>query len=333
MDEMNNVETNVKISRRARKEAGKKLQTPNDALPVAKRFLTFERRKSIWGWIFISPWLLGVILFFIYPMITAVAYTFSDIQIVNGRFHLENVGLENYHWALRVDATFLPDELAPSLVSMLWQVPIVVMFSVFVAMLIKEKFVGRTLARAIFFLPVIVSSGVVISILRNNILGGSQLGGEVQGAAYMFSAPSFTTIFNDLGVPAQITTIVSNVVSEVFDLTWKSGVQILLLLAAINNIPDSSYEVADMEGATAWEKFWKITFPMISSTTLVTIIYSIIDCFTDAENPVMKRMMEIINTGAYDQGTTIAMIYCVCVLVIIGIVELLIGKFVFYYNE
>lgn len=309
------------------------LKTPADALPVAKRFLTFERRKSIAGLCFVSPWILGVIIFFLVPMITAVRYTFSDIQMVDGKFTLEWNNFENYKWVFTQDPTFIPDELVPSLTEMAWQVPIVVLFSVFVAVLIKDKFFGRTLARAVFFLPVIVSSGVVINILKNGIMAGQTVGGELEGAAYMFSAPSFTTIFNDLGVPAQITNIVSSVVNEVFDLTWKCGVQILLLLAAVNNIPSSSYEVADMEGATGWEKFWKITFPMISSTLLVTIIYSIIDCFTDSENLVMKRMMELVNKGAYDQGTTIVMVYCICVLAIIGVVYAIIGRFVFYYND
>ena len=323
----------TRAEKKAQKQASKNLQTPEDALPVAKRFLTFERRKSIWGLIFISPWIVGVIVFFLVPMATAVAYSFSDIQVQGGKFVLENVGFANYKWALREDPKFLKEQLVPSLVNMLWQVPIVIIFSMFVAMLIKEKFHGRTLARAIFFLPVIVSSGVVIKILKTSILAGGQIGGEVNGAAYMFSAPSFTEIFNQLGVPGQITEIISNVVNEVFDLTWKSGVQILLLLAAINNIPSSSYEVADMEGATGWEKFWKITFPMISSTTLVTVIYSIIDCFTDAENPVMIRMMDLINDGAFDHGTTVVMIYSLAVLAIIGLVQLLIGRFVFYYND
>ena len=332
MDERKAMQNENKPKKLSRAEK-KAMKEPSANIRTAQRFLTFERRKSLWGIFFVSPWIIGVIVFFIIPMCTAIAYTFSDIQMQNGRFTLTDNQFGNYLWALREDPTFLPDELTPALTSMLWQVPIVVMFSVFVAMLIKEKFFGRTLARAIFFLPVIVSSGVVVSILKNGIMAGQTPGGEMEGAAYMFSAPSFTTIFNDLGVPAQITSIVSSVVNEVFDLTWKSGVQILLLLAAINNIPSSSYEVADMEGATAWEKFWKITFPMISSTMLVTIIYSIIDCFTDAENPVMKRMMDIIADGAYDTGTTIAMIYCVCVLVIIGLVYLVFGKYVFYYND
>ncbi|MEG0664476.1 MAG: sugar ABC transporter permease [Clostridia bacterium] len=303
------------------------------AVPTAKRFLTFERRKAVWGYIFISPWILGVILFFIFPMIQSIMYTFSEITVKDG-FQMKFIGLENYMYFFQKDTFFIKETLVPSILNMLWQVPIVIIFSLFVAMLIKEKFFGRTLARAIFFLPVIISSGVVLGILKQNILGGQTIGGMDTQAAYMFSAPSFSELFSTLGVPTEITLLINTIVGQVFDLTWKSGVQILLLLAAVNNIPASQYEVADMEGATGWEKFWKITFPMVSPTLLVTLIYTVIDSFTDFQNPVMTYMMQFISKESnYQLGTTVAVIYFVCVLVIIGIVNAIVSRHVFYYND
>ena len=115
---------------------------------------------------------------------------------------------------------------------------------------------------------------------------------------------------------------IETLASEVFDLTWKSGVQILLLMAALNGIPASSYEVADIEGATAWEKFWKITLPTILPTLLVAIIYTIIDSFTDVGNGVMQMITENFKLGKYGNASAIGMVYFVAIMLIVGVVNI-----------
>ncbi|MFQ8952152.1 MAG: ABC transporter permease subunit, partial [Oscillospiraceae bacterium] len=89
------------------------------------------------------------------------------------------------------------------------------------------------------------------------------------------------------------------IINSMFDLTWQSGVQILLLLSAINNIPSSFYEAAVMDGATAWEKFWKITFPTVTPTLLVSVIYTVIDGFTDYDNKVMQLLRSYYTNNNY----------------------------------
>ena len=109
--------------------------------------------------------------------------------------------------------------------------------------------------------------------------------------------------------------------------------QIVLLLAAVNHIAPSSYEAADIEGATAWEKLWKITFPMISPTILVVIIYSIIDSFTDYGNTIMRSITTYFQAGNYGYSNAISLIYFVAILLIVGIVNLIVSRFVFYSTD
>jgi len=122
-------------------------------------------------------------------------------------------------------------------------------------------------------------------------------------------------------------------INQVFDLTWKSGVQTLMLLSALHGIPASMYEAADIEGATGWEKFWKITFPLISPTTLLTVIYTIIDYFTDYSNGVMRMIVRYTTQGKFEYSTTIGIAYFVLVMVIIGVVNALLSRRVFYMTE
>ena len=157
---------------------------------------------------------------------------------------------------------------------------------------------------------------------------GSNLSGNE--STYLFQATSFETLLKGIGLPDNLMAAFTDVINQLFDLSWKSGVQILLLLAAVNNIPKSSYEAADIEGATEWEKFWKITFPMVSPTILVAVIYSVIDSFTDYSNSVMRLIQDQLKLGYYEYSSTMALVYFVCVLAIIGIVGGLISRKVYY---
>ena len=235
------------------------------------------------------------------------------------------MGTANYK-KLFSDLDFLK-VLSSSLAGIFPRVLIIVFFSLFVALILRGEYKGRTLARAIFFLPVIISSGVVITVLQENIMGSGISGNET---TYLFKATSFETLLEGIGLPDKLMKSFTEIINQLFDLSWKSGVQILLLLAAVNNIPRSSYEAADMEGATEWEKFWKITFPTVSPTILVTVIYTVIDSFTDYSNSVMRLIEEQLNLGYYEYSSTMALVYFVCVLVIIGIVGGLISRKVYY---
>lgn len=295
------------------------------------RRLTIENKRSLWGLAFISPWVIGIVVFFVLPMIQSVIYSFSKINVTPNGFETEFVGAENFSYFFTQDTFFL-QYLTESIVMIIPETLLIVCFSMFIAVLLKQKFLGRTLARAVFFFPVIIASGVVITILKEQVMmSGSAVTSMQPG--YMFKAPDMVDVFATLGLPDFLLTAITSVVNEIFDLTWKSGVQILLLLAAVNNIPSSSYEVADMEGATGWEKFWKITFPMMAPTLLVAIIYTIIDGFTDYGNKVMQMLNSFYSKGDYEYSATIGVIYFVCVLLVIGLVELIASRTISYSTD
>lgn len=290
-----------------------------------------ERQRSRWGWVFISPWVVGITVFFVWPMIQSVIYSFSKINVTEKGFELEFVGLDNYLYFFTKDTFFVPN-LTESIGGIIPSLLMILSFSVLIAVVLKEKFIGRTAARAVFFFPVIIASGVVITILKTQVMmSGSAVSDMSPG--YLFKAPDLVNVFAALGIPDQILQSITKILNEIFDLTWKSGVQILLLLAAINNIPSSFYEVAVMEGATAWEKFWKITFPTISPTLLVAVIYTIIDGFTDYGNKVMQMLRNFYTNNNYAYSATIGVIYFVCILVIIGLINVLASRKIFYATD
>ncbi len=285
---------------------------------------TLEKMRANWGRIFILPWLIGFVYFFLIPLVSSFWYTLNTIELGADGLSLRWAGLENYIYAFAKDANFTRN-IVESLVDILYQVPIIVFFSLFIANILKADFKGRSLMRAIFFLPVIISSGVVITILKENVL--STASGE---ASFLFQTGGITSMLVDAGISVPIVKLITDVISQLLDLTWKCGVQILLLLSALHSIPDSMYEAADIEGATGWEKFWKITFVMISPTFVLAILYSVIDYFTDYSNMVMRMIVENSNLGKFEYSTTISFIYFVAVMIIILIVNKFLAKRAFY---
>lgn len=283
-----------------------------------------QKRSERWGWIFILPWFIGTLYFFLIPMGQAAVFAFCEITLENGATYYDYVGFENFVYLFTTDANFLPN-LAEALVTMVGEVPVVVVFSILMAMVLRGNFKGHTFYRAMFFFPVIIASGVVITILREHVMmTGSATSAEQQ--AYMFNLPDFTKLTDLFGLPLGIVEFATNVVNGFFDITWKSGVQIILLLVAVNHISPSHYEVADMEGATAWEKLWKVTIPMISPTILVVIIYTIIDSFTDYSNVVMEMIEKYADSWNFSYATTIGLVYFIIVGLLIGLVTVIMRK-------
>jgi ABC-type sugar transport system permease subunit len=214
------------------------------------------------------------------------------------------------------------------------QVPVVMLFSLFIALLLNQKFRGRTLARAVFFLPVLVATGPVIAVIRGDISTNGISGAEQFSALFQTDLVdellSFLGIYN---LSEELTTFIETITSDIFNLIWAAGIQILIFLAALQQIPTSAKEAASMEGATGWEFFWKITFPMISPMILANLIYTVIDTFVDSENPVMEIVMTQSRELNYGLSAAMAWIYFAIVAVALGIIVLIVSKFVFYEND
>ena len=292
-----------------------------------KKHLSLKAQHAKWAWVFLAPWLIGILVFFVWPMAQSVIYSFSRLSITADGFQLDPVGLDNYSYLFTKDTFFLPN-LTQALGEVVPSVLMITAFSLFIAVILKEKFIGRSAARTVFFFPVMIASGVIITILKEQVMMSVSTSDDT--AAYLFHAPDLVNTFASFGLPDFVLTSITDIVNGFFDLTWKSGVQMLLLLSAINNIPQSFYEAAVLDGAGAWVKFWKITFPAITPSLLVVIIYTIIDSFLDYDNLVMEMIRDYYQNNNYTYSATIGVIYFVCILALVGIVSLVMRKLVVY---
>lgn len=293
--------------------------------------LTLARKRSLLGIAFILPWLIGFVLLFAAPLFQSVQFSFSKLTVGLNGFELAGVGWDNFNNALFVDATF-NRILTQSVSEMLLNVPMILFFSLFSATLLNQKFRGRTLARAIFFLPVILASNAISSAESAgliNLVGDASVVNEMGGSTSEYNIMSMVMILSDIGLPISFVDYIVGAIMRIYEIITSSGVQILIFLAALQSVPGSMYEVAKMEGATSYESFWKITFPMVSPLILTNIIYTIIDSF--AGSPVT----DVIFTTAFETqnfGLSSAMswIYTVIVSIILVVIGWILAKRIHY---
>lgn len=292
--------------------------------------LAYEKRKALYGYGFISLWMVGTLLFFIIPLFKSLYYSFNEVTVNPGSLDTSWVGLDKYSKVLFSDPNYT-EYLGDTLLETLWKTPLVLIFSLFIAVILNQKFKGRALSRAIFFLPVIIATGPVYKSI-NGDMGTTGNTGADQFST-MFSTDMVGSLLEFLGIYGlsdNMSTIISTVTDNIFGIVWSSGIQILLFLAALQNIPPSAKEAAQMEGATAWEYFWKITFPYVSPFILANLIFTVIDSFTSPTNSVMKRIIEMKNSWAFGEASAMAWIYFLIVLAAIALITAIVNKFIYY---
>lgn len=298
--------------------------------------LTLLGKEAVAGILFILPFLVGFFGIFLPMIVESIRFSFSNMEITKTGYVLTkaaNNGWEHYKRALMIDPDFNA-MLLKSIGSMLIQVPLVIIFSFFAANLLNQKFHGRAIARSIFFFPVILTSGVILGLENSDLLvqTRSATGMSSDEMASFLNVAQFLLEYTNL--PKSIILFLSNAITGIYDIVVASGVQILIFLAGLQSISPSLYEASSMEGATAWENFWKITFPMVSPIILVNSIYTIIDLFTNETNEMMQEIKTTIFTEIkYGYGSAMAWIYFICIAVILAIVGGLISRKVFYYDE
>ena len=296
----------------------------------AGRRLSFSQQRALCGFLFCLPFVAGFLLLFLAPMIQSIRYAFSTIQLGQSGMTLSFGGLKNFRTALFADPEYVRT-IAESVGSMVLQVPVILVFSLFISLLLNQKFRGRTLARAIFFLPVIVVSGIILEILSTDYLSTAIMSGEETIGA--FRGMESHDILVAMGIPQQLIDLMIPVVYDIFNLVWSSGVQILMFLAGLQTIPSSLYECAKLEGATGWEMFWKITFPLISPMLLMNVVYSVVDFFTTSANPVIRMINQQTGNMRFEYAAGLSWMYLLVVLVLLGIVYKLMSKHIVYLGE
>ena len=293
-----------------------------------KKKLSLLQKRALTGFAFITPWLIGFLWFYVKSLIQAVRFSLSKMEMLeSGGYTLKFTGLDNFKYALFQDPTY-NQILATSIRD------IVIFFSLFIAMICNGKFKGRTLVRAILFLPIIMNAGAInnaIEMAREAVTGGVAAVSAEAAVASGVNVDYFMNLFMDLGFPVALLDYITAAVGRIFDIVQASGVQIIIFIAALQSVPGALYEVAKIEGATGYETFWKVTFPMVSPLIITNVVYTIVDSFVDSDVVEKAYDMAFVN---FDWGVSVAMslLSSVIVIALLVIVCKLISKKVFYYN-
>jgi len=309
-----------------------------------------ERRDRL-GWVFILPFLIGLV--FLYASVIWESFTYSFAQynvipaIKGGGYSLTFVKFDNFSEILLkvvegdTEGKTYIEMIFTSFASQIVEIVIIVMFSLFIAVLLNQKMIGRTAFRAIFFIPVVVGAGIIAKIdaTASEILDsmasldgidmGTANGGE--GSSGLVSAMDVNMLLGSLGLPTTFTDMIVGLVESIYSIVNRAGVQMLIFLSGLQSISPAIYESCSIDGASGWESFWKITFPMLGPMILVNAFYTIIDSFTAESNEVMQAIIAISPNGV-PSGTqsALAWTYFGIVIVALLLVALLFKNFVFY---
>lgn len=298
--------------------------------------LSFSQKRMVKGYLFILPWLMGFLFFYVYCLILNVRFSLSELSVGSGSgYEAVFVGFENFVYAFRAHATF-KQVLTTSLGNMLIDVPLIIFFSLFVAMLLNRKFKGRGLVRAIFFLPVILNAGAIVDAMAMSaqmMTGGlSSVSSEVSSSmGSSVNLSYYYGLFENLAIPGVVLDYVVGAVSRISDIITASGVQIIIFIAALQTIPAALYEVSRMEGATAYETFWKVTFPMVMPHIITNVVYTMVVNFAESD------VVDLAYTTAFSEfnyglSSAFVLLSTVIVLTLLALTVAFIQRRTFYYN-
>ena len=315
-----------------------KIQIDNAPGKKRKRGASLDVRKARAGWLFILPFLIGFVLIYL-PVFDSIKYSFHEIKIlVGGGYELKWVGWKNYSDAILVDTSFVTT-LVAGLKQLVLDIPSIVLFSLFVAIILNQKIAGRAAFRAIFFIPVILTTGLIADIdagnsmndYMSNAQGIDDGSGDESQATEIVSVLDVEYLFRGMMIGTEIVEYVVQMVNNIFNIVNRCGVQMLIFLSGLQSISPAIYESCSIDGASGWETFWKITLPMVSPMILVNTVYTIIDAFTSSDNKVMTYISTV-----YEQAngnvlsSAMSWMYFLIVILIIAAVAGILSAFIFY---
>lgn len=279
--------------------------------PIKSRFrISMQARHIMEAYALISPFLIGFIMFFAFPLATSFRLSFSSLVKLTG-FQMEWLGFDNYLRAFVWDLSFIPMFIRVVRDTFI-NTPLIIVFSLIIAIIVNRKIRFRTFFRAVFFLPFLLGAGYIMQQLL-----GIGVDEKAMSLARGILIPD--ELLQYMG-PGVINTV-GEFLSRITTVLWKSGVQILLFLSSLQTIPKSLYESSKCDGATEWEMFWMITLPMVAPVILLNIVYTIIDSFTDITNPIVEYMNELGFTGSqFPYAAAIGWIYFVFVMMVIFLI-------------
>ncbi len=314
----------------------------NETLTIPKkhRKASLDSKKARAGYLFVLPFLLGILFVYLPILIDSITYSFVNLgwdTSVNPPVHaLTFVGFDHYKYAFTTSPDFV-STLLTGLQNLIFEVPAIIIFSLFIAVVLNQKMLGRAVFRAIFFVPVIIATGIMEG-LNNSIatqasqesVEGMDEASQSSGATQIISVLDVEALFSNMKVGVELVSYVVGLVNDIYNIINYSGVQMLIFLAGLQSISPQIYEACKIDGATGWETFWKVTFPMISPMILVNAIYTVIDSFTRSTNTTMTYISKQMASIGNGQGSAMYWIYFLSVILIIAIVAAICSSFIFY---
>ena len=296
--------------------------------------LTMRRKEMIVGYMFILPFIVGLIFFFVPMIARVVQYSFTDIYIPFGeRYQLVPRGFDHFNNALFVHPTFVRI-LIETIIDLLWNVPLIIFFSLFMAILLNRQFPGRLLVRALFFLPVVMAIPAIqgtINMVTTMMAGGmADVHADVVEHFVGFHPGIIAGMLIDLGIPPNVIGFVVGAVARLHVVLRSAGVQVIIFLAALQAIPRSMYEVAEVEGSTAYETFWKITLPMISPLILTNVMYTIVDNYIRSQPIAMANSLAFGAAQNFGLSSAFSLLSALAISILMIVSGLLISRKVFY---
>ncbi len=276
-----------------------------------------ETKKARYGYIFLAPWIVGMLLFFLYPIIQSALYSFSKLMIDEEGVHLTFLGMENYNYILNENPDYTM-KLTSAISSFFVSLPFILVVSLVLALLLNNKFRGRLFFRALYFVPVIFASGPALAQFL--LAAGGNATDVAVADAVSFGMMDFTEVLRGLNLPEAIEGYLASALSNLFMMVWQSGIQIVLFIAGLQSIPELLYEVAKVEGATKWEEFWFVTLPMLLRPMLLVIIFTMVETIVAKTNPVIDQAFNQFNVLEYGKGSAMLWFYFVIVGAIIALI-------------
>ena len=291
---------------------------------LGKKSSSFTRRKSITGLIFVLPFIIGAALFFLYPVVMSLVYSLGEIDSYR-TFSVKFIGFANFQRALFED-TFFVAKLLEVIRNTLIDLPLITVFSIYIAILLNRELPGKGVFRVIFFLPVVLGNGFVMEqLLSQGIDSGSM------AAVIEFLLPPKVVTY----IGGEAAEVVAEFLNRITLILWKSGVQIVITLSGLQSIPKALYEAADVDGANEWQSLFFITIPMLTPVILLNIIYTIMDTFTSKSNPVIECITKYFTSfnAQFEYSAAMGWLYLMFALALIGAITLFMKRFIANVSE
>ncbi len=272
-----------------------------------------EALKERYGWTCVSIWVVGLVIFFIIPIFQSIFFTFCKVRLVAGDLQTTWIGLENIKYIFAVDAKYT-DNLTMGVIQFAYSFPIILVLSMILALMLNQKFRGRVFFRAIYFLPVIIASGVILG----TIIGDKTVSSSGADEAVAANMINVSEIVEWTGLPEKIGDYFESAINAIMNLVWKCGVQIILFIAGMQSIPDLYYEVSKVEGATGWEEFWFITFPSLSRVITLVTVFTMVELMTSQTDKVMAQAYNLISSQMFGESSAMLWVYFCIIGAILG---------------